>query len=245
MISKLTSISVNLIINVNLFFVNLLHSSGVSFFTLDFFLTTWHPLTFWLHAYVVWGKVIISHLSVCSQGVLSLAGGTYPGWGYLPWPGRYLTWLGVLTFAWSTYPGKGATYLCEGYIPWLGRYLPWLGGTYPGLGRYLPFLAWISMLGNGVPTLMGVVLTLTGGTYLWLGEGIYLGQGDVPSLVIWENISLREGVMVLKEYFSLGGCVGPVKCQKNVKLLKRCQVVKKMSNVKKSNIWTMQEVHKK
>ena len=28
------------------------------------------------------------------------------------------------------------------------------------------------------------------------------------------------------------------KCQK------RCQVVKKMSNVKKSNTWTMEEVHK-
>ena len=27
--------------------------------------------------------------------------------------------------------------------------------------------------------------------------------------------------------------------------LKRCQVVKKMSNVKKSNTWTMEEVHKK
>ena len=26
---------------------------------------------------------------------------------------------------------------------------------------------------------------------------------------------------------------------------KRCQVVKKMSNVKKSNTWTMEEVHKK
>ena len=35
------------------------------------------------------------------------------------------------------------------------------------------------------------------------------------------------------------------KCQKDVKLPKRCQVVKKMSNVKKSNTWTMEEVHKK
>ena len=34
-------------------------------------------------------------------------------------------------------------------------------------------------------------------------------------------------------------------CQKDVKLSKRCQVVKKMSNVKKSNTWTMEEVHKK
>ena len=36
-----------------------------------------------------------------------------------------------------------------------------------------------------------------------------------------------------------------VKCQKDVKLSKRCQVVKKMSNIKKSNTWTMEEVHKK
>ena len=34
-------------------------------------------------------------------------------------------------------------------------------------------------------------------------------------------------------------------CQKDVKLSKRCQVVKKMSNVKKSNTLTMEEVHKK
>ena len=34
-------------------------------------------------------------------------------------------------------------------------------------------------------------------------------------------------------------------CQKDVKLSKRCQVVKNMSNVKKSNTWTMEEVHKK
>ena len=33
--------------------------------------------------------------------------------------------------------------------------------------------------------------------------------------------------------------------KKDVKLSKRCQVVKKMSNVKKSNTWTMKEVHKK
>ena len=34
-------------------------------------------------------------------------------------------------------------------------------------------------------------------------------------------------------------------CQKDVKLSKRCQVVKKMSKVKKSNTQTMEEVHKK
>ena len=52
--------------------------------------------------------------------------------------------------------------------------------------------------------------------------------------------------MVLKVYFSLGGCAGPVKCQNRVyvKLSKRCQVVKKMSNVKKSNTQAMEEVHK-
>ena len=33
--------------------------------------------------------------------------------------------------------------------------------------------------------------------------------------------------------------------KKDVKLSKRCQVVNKMSNVKKSNTWTMEEVHKK
>ena len=33
--------------------------------------------------------------------------------------------------------------------------------------------------------------------------------------------------------------------KKDVKLSKRCQVVKKMSNVKKSNAWTMEEVQKK
>ena len=44
--------------------------------------------------------------------------------------------------------------------------------------------------------------------------------------------------MVLKEYFSLRGCAGSVK-------ISRCQVVNKMSNIKRSNIWTMEEVHKK
>ena len=35
------------------------------------------------------------------------------------------------------------------------------------------------------------------------------------------------------------------KCQKDVKMSKRCQNVKEMSNVKKSNTQTMEEVHKK
>ena len=34
-------------------------------------------------------------------------------------------------------------------------------------------------------------------------------------------------------------------CQKDVKLSKRCQVVKNMLNIKKSNTWTMEEVPKK
>ena len=47
-----------------------------------------------------------------------MGGGTYLGWGYLPWPG-------VPTLAGGTYLGWG--------------YLPWLGGTY--LGRRVPTLA--------------------------------------------------------------------------------------------------------
>ena len=69
-------------------------------------------------------------------------------------------------------------------IPTLAReYLPWLG-------EVPTFFAWVSMLAMRVPSLMGAVLTLTGvhssagGIYLCLGEGIYPGQGDVPSLVI-------------------------------------------------------------
>ena len=33
--------------------------------------------------------------------------------------------------------------------------------------------------------------------------------------------------------------------KQGVTTLLRCQVVKKMSNIKKSNIWTMEEVHTK
>ena len=62
---------------------------------------------------------------------------------------------------------------------------------------------------------------------------MYPGHGDVPFLVIWEDISLWEGVMVLKEYFSLGGCAGPVKMSKYVMLLKRCQ----MSKSQISGLW--------
>ena len=133
----------------------------------------------------------------------------------------------------------------RGYLPSLGRYLPWPGGTYTGLGGVPTFFGGVSTLAMKVPSLVGAVLTLTGGTYLsWgylplLGGDIYPGQGDVPSLVISENISLWESVMVLKEYFSLGGCAGPVKCQnmsscqKDVKLSKKCQ----MSKSQTSGLW--------
>ena len=40
-------------------------------------------------------------------------------------------------------------------------------------------------------------------------------------------------------------CATLLMCQKHVKLSKGCQIVKKMSNVKKSNTQTMEEVHKK
>ena len=121
---------------VNLFF--LWTSSIVQvlvFIKFDIFLTTWHLLTFLSLAYEVWGKVIISHLSVClhgrsSWGYLSqLEGGTYLGQGgtLLGW--RYLTLLGVPTLA------RGLPTFMRGYLPWLQRYLPWPGGTYPGLGR--------------------------------------------------------------------------------------------------------------
>ena len=83
--------------------------------------------------------------------------------------------------------------------------------------------------------------------YLWggiyCGQVMYLCLGRVPTLArectflgnLTEYFSL-ESVMVLKEYFSLGGCATPVKI---------CQVVKNMSNIKRSNIWTMEEVHTK
>ena len=42
-----------------------------------------------------------------------------------------------------------------------------------------------------------------------------------------------------------GPCTHPPSCQKDVKLSKRSQVVKKMSDFKKSNTWTMEEAYKK
>ena len=127
MTSKLTSISVNLIMSIY-FFVNFLHSQGVSFSPFDIFVTTSHLLTFISLAYVVWGKVIISHLSV-HMGVLSLGGvpiptlveGTYLGQGgtLLGW--GYLFFLAVPTLA------RGLPTFVRGYLSWLGRYLTWLG----------------------------------------------------------------------------------------------------------------------
>ena len=40
-------------------------------------------------------------------------------------------------------------------------------------------------------------------------------------------------------------CQKDVKLSKRCKVVKKCQVVKKMLNIKKSNTWTMEEVHKK
>ena len=138
----MTSISVNLILLIY-FFVNLLHSQGVSFFYIWHLFDNLTSINIFITCICTMGEGN-NFTSVClfTGGYLVYLGIPIPAWGYLPCPGRYLTWLGVLTFAWSTYPGKGATYLCKGvwYLPWLGRYLPWTGGTYPGLGRYLPFL---------------------------------------------------------------------------------------------------------
>ena len=94
--SKLTSISVNLIMWIYFLWTSSIVQVLV-FFTFDIFLTTWHLSTFLSPAYVVWGKVIISHLSLCSQGG-TLSSWGYLSWlgGYLLWPGRYLTWLGYL-----------------------------------------------------------------------------------------------------------------------------------------------------
>ena len=93
------------------------------------------------------GKAIISHLSLFTGGVLSLAEGTYPGWGVHTLAREVPYLAGVLTFVWSTHLARGLPTFARGYLPWLGRYLPWLGDTYPGfevptLTRkgYLPWL---------------------------------------------------------------------------------------------------------
>ena len=123
-----------------------------------------------------------------------------------------------------------------GEVPSLAReYLSWLGEV-PTMGIYAC---------NGIPALMGLILTLTGVTYLSWGYLPLIGGGYLP----WSGGCTFLGD--LRKYFSLGGCDGPERiflfgrmcwpCQ----MSKKCEVVKKMSNFKKSNIWTMQEVHKK
>ena len=74
------------------------------------------------------------------------------------------------------------------------------------------------------------------GTGVWgtrgmghMGNGIH-GQWGTG---VWDTWAMGPMGNLLPEY------------QKDVKLSKRCHVVKKMSNVKKSNNYTMEEVHKK
>ena len=65
--------------------------------------------------------------SVCPSihsGVPTLAGGTYPCFGDLPWGSLY-PGLGVPTLARGTYPGKRGVPTLAGGIPTLAwRYLP-------------------------------------------------------------------------------------------------------------------------
>ena len=87
--------------------------------------------------------------SACLPGVLSLAGGTYPGWG-LPTLAREVPYL------------TGGTYFCLEYLPWQEVYLPLQGGSYLGwegtyLGQGVPTLAW------GGSYLFGRVSTITMG----------------------------------------------------------------------------------
>ena len=80
----------------------------------------------------------------------------------------------------------------------------------------------------------GEVPTLVGGYLPWL-QGTYLDQEGLTALAR-EQCQIVKKCQLIKKMSN---------CQKDVKLSKRCQVDKKMSNVKKSNIWTMEEVHKK
>ena len=69
--------------------------------------------------YVAWESTYLS------RGVPTLDGGTYLGGGwYLPWPDRYLPWLG------GTYLGQGTPTLAGGYLPWPGG-VPILAGVPP------------------------------------------------------------------------------------------------------------------
>ena len=85
---------------------------------------------------------------------------SWPGQGYLPWPGGYLPWPcgiyirlphpdlagGYLPWPWGNYIGVPLPH------PDLARgYLPWLGGTYLGWG--VPTLGYPILTWPGVPTL--------------------------------------------------------------------------------------------
>ena len=103
----------------------------------------------WGGTYIGWGYL------PWPGGLPTLVGDTYLGWGgYLPWPGGTLPWLEVPTLAGG---GGGNTYLGWGY-------LPWPGGTY--LDQGVPTLARAYLLWLGVPTLAEWVPTLAQGGYL-------------------------------------------------------------------------------
>ena len=95
--SKLMSISVNHIMSIN-FFVNLLHSLPVCFLDIWHLFDNLTSFDIFIAAYIIWGNVIISHLSVHLSPV-----------GYLPYLGVPTlalggTYLGkVPTLAWGTY----------------------------------------------------------------------------------------------------------------------------------------------
>ena len=97
--SKLMSISVNHIMSIN-FFVNLLHSLPVCFLDIWHLFDNLTSFDIFIAAYIIWGNVIISHLSVHLSTV-----------GYLPYLGVPTlalggTYLGkVPTLAWGTYVG--------------------------------------------------------------------------------------------------------------------------------------------
>ena len=81
-------------------------------------------------------------------GVPILAVGTYPGWGYLPWPE------GIPTLDGGTYPCQGISTLARG-IPSLDVSVSTLeGGCYPGQG-YPTLADAVPIVDEGVPTLAG------------------------------------------------------------------------------------------
>ena len=58
--------------------------------------------------YLRWGTYL-------GQGVPTFDGGTYPGWGYLPWTGR-----GLPTLDGGYLPQNGGTYFGWEYLLWTG-----------------------------------------------------------------------------------------------------------------------------